>query len=577
MLALGFESVRLGWNRFLPRAKHDGLIFAGLYFFASALYLVETRNLPHRALPVADALYYVQVASNLSWENWGEVAGFSLSRLYVLYLAAVFHVAGGVAEVLGRSIRPLDFVAFSHALACALAVGITVWIAGRLSRASGIIAGVILLGFGPLYFFQGVAVPVALAAALGAVGVALFAFSCQVPRAGYLAVSAICLGLAVDLRPHFLFLVPVLAIALLTRRSVAALKARVGRAGTFLAISLFPTVLISLVFSLSSPADRTPIRSSAGLNLYIGNHRGATGLYRELPEINNQPQYFQESSKRYAEAETGRSLEASEVNVFWAKKALAFYTSEPYEALKLLGKKIQHLFSYKEFPLNYDYAVQRHYSKILQFLVINFGIILPLAVCYLVVGGQSAFERAIGLWFAAYAATLLILFVASDHRVPLIGATAVLAAAMLVKIGRDVRSRAHRDLLLAGVGIIGVGWFGMSDRTEWSHHLTYHQMGEMALTAGNEEMAMEAFRAAVQEEPAFFPSIEMLARIRFQRREYREAARWYQRASGLRPSHRRYWEGLAASMHCSGDPDGALRITRAVPDLDSSWILRLDC
>jgi tetratricopeptide (TPR) repeat protein len=447
-----------------------------------------------------------------------------------------------------------------NAVYASLSVGLAVWFAEQYSRGAGIITGVLLLGFGPFYFFQGVSVPIIPATLLGTVAMVLYAYHAKAAKIRYLIISAIVLGLALDLRPHFMILIPAVPLQIVIRDKTNNIKRRIYTAVSYIVLALLPVALLTFIMPVAEGDASVPVRSSVGFNLFVGNHCGAPGTYCKIAGTNNEPGYFLESSKKMAESISKTELTDEQVNTFWAKNAVYFYIKKPLEGIKLIAHKVQHLISYKEFPINYDYDVHRQFSKTLKLLVFNFGLLMPLAIIGLIFSVKDEMLARCKLWFVAYSVSMLIFFVASDHRLPLVIPAAILASLGIITIYNSIMECLYRRFAVIMVVLLVLIMISMTDPIDWSHQQTYQQIGEMSLKNNRLDLALEAFQMALDEEPDYLPALAMLGWLDLKSGDYMKSSNYFAQAVMLAPENIKYRQLLSLSLYKSGDPDSAVKV-----------------
>jgi tetratricopeptide (TPR) repeat protein len=548
---------------FLKTRKSDPIIFAFLGFFVSVIYLIETSDFPHRTIQVADAFYYAQAAKNFFSNTAATWSSFSLSKFYLIYLALIYELTKILSTIFGR-LAPIEIVCYLNAVYASLSVGLAVWFAGQYSRVAGMITGVLLLGFGPFYFFQGVNVPIIPATFLGAVAMVLYAYHAKAAKIRYLIISAIVLGLALDFRPHFMIIIPAVALQIVIRDKTNNVKRRIYTAVSYIVLALLPVALLTFVMPVAEGDASVPVRSSVGFNLFVGNHYGASGTYCKIAGINNEPGYFLESSKKMAESIAQTKLTDEQVNTFWARNAIYFYIKKPIEGIKLIAHKVQHLISYKEFPINYDYGVHRQFSKTLKLLVFNFGLLMPLAIIGLIFNAKDETLTRCKLWFVAYSASMLIFFVASDHRLPLVIPAAILASLGIITIYNSIMEGQYRRFGVIMVVLLVFILISISDSVGWSHQQTYQQLGEMSLDNNRLDLALEAFQMALNEEPDYLPALRMLGWLNFKSGDYMKSSAYFAKAVSLAPENIKYRQLLSLSLYKLGDLDSAANVIEPI-------------
>src|SRR5207247_1525324 len=118
---------------------------------------------------------------------------------------------------------------------------------------------------------------------------------------------------------------------------------------------------------------------SGGINLYIGNHPGATGAYDE-PWADRDAQFaarhteLEEASIRMASTLAGRDLTPEQASGLWAGKALAFVSGHPGEAAKLTLRKALLLLNAQEIPNHLNFSFLRRHAPALWSMPVGLGV-----------------------------------------------------------------------------------------------------------------------------------------------------------------------------------------------------------
>ena len=89
------------------------------------------------------------------------------------------------------------------------------------------------------------------------------------------------------------------------------------------------------------------------------------------------PLYEQEDFKKEAEKRSGKMLSPSEASRYWVKESIEYLQNNPFANLKLTGKKLLMFLNSYEIQDNHNFYFHQRYSKILQLLPINFGVVAP--------------------------------------------------------------------------------------------------------------------------------------------------------------------------------------------------------
>lgn len=264
-------------------------------------------------------------------------------------------------------------------------------------------------------------------------------------RFRYVIASSLFLGLSTSTRPTALVLAVALAGALVVSEGLRALRPAAvlvaGPALILLGIALRNGVLAGRV----DPAVMDP-----GAVFYLGNNTSSRGTVVDSPllkqmeaDVAGQPDYVHVLYKRFPAAALGHPVSASEANRYWSGKAFAFLRRHPGEALRLAGEKLGLLVraweppdSISAFELERDLRAAR--VPLVPFsLLVSLGVVglwterrrvadfLPLLVCG-----------------AACAASVLLFYVNTRMRAPLVPFAAFFACAALDALRGSIGRRA---------------------------------------------------------------------------------------------------------------------------------------
>jgi tetratricopeptide (TPR) repeat protein len=200
--------------------------------------------------------------------------------------------------------------------------------------------------------------------------------------------------------------------------------------------------------------------SQLGMNLYLGNHPGASGLYQPLDPshgVETEPRGIREMAERAV----GRPLSPREVSDYWTGQALHYMRSQPLDWLRLMLRKLLLFLSAVELVDAEDQYLTAEHSIVLRATGAfgHFGVLAPLAV----LGTFVTWPRRREVWWihaaiAAYAASVLIFYVVTRYRYPLVPFLALLAGAGLAGARQWFVSRSRREVALCAVLVMGLGF-----------------------------------------------------------------------------------------------------------------------
>ncbi len=145
----------------------------------------------------------------------------------------------------------------------------------------------------------------------------------------YLLINGLLLGITALFRGSILLFFPaaVYWIYLESReRNLQMFFKRAVFFSTGILIAMLPITLNNYL------AEKVPVllTTNYGINLYIGNHKDATGIYKIPEDIDLS---IDPTGKNYAEKISHKKMNDSEVSRFWEDKAIEYITSNPGETL----------------------------------------------------------------------------------------------------------------------------------------------------------------------------------------------------------------------------------------------------
>ncbi|HET9887146.1 MAG TPA: tetratricopeptide repeat protein, partial [bacterium] len=172
--------------------------------------------------------------------------------------------------------------------------------------------------------------------------------------------------------------------------------------------------------------------------------------------------------QREAEQALGRELSLGEAAKYHERRTIEWIRAHPDDARRITAKKLELLASAREIDDNMSFTLGRNRSAILSWMPWPWAIVMiPAAV-----GTAAALRRRDAaalrmrtlVWFSfAVAATLLVFFVTSRYRLPLIVAAAVLAGFGIERFIRAVRTPQWIDVALFAIVAAISAWATLRD------------------------------------------------------------------------------------------------------------------
>lgn len=504
------------------------------------LYLYELRGSEFFTVLIGDARQYDAWAQRIAAGQWLTPDVFYQSPLYPYLLAVIYRVAGHA--LLGLRV----IQAISSATACVLLAN-----AGErlFDKRTGMAAGLILAAYAPAIFVDGLLQKSSLDLLL--VTGLLYALATSAERRRWLplVLAGIAAGLLSINRENSRVLIPIVAIWLVLQRW--------GRGAILFLIAAAAAVLPFALLNYRPGGEVFLSTSQAGPNFYIGNHRGASGLYESLLPGRGNAQYERDDARDLAERAEGRPLSPGEVSRYWTTRAVADIRQDFPGWLRLVGRKLLLSANAAEAPDTESLSAYAEQSVVLRGLRwMNFGVLLPLAV----LGMWLERARWRELWLLhAIALTLFLtmaaFFVFARYRLPAVPALALFAA---VPLGRLSISRATiatwRLGLVFAVLAGAVAWVPINVGGEE----TYLNVGNQLVADGRPAQAIPLLERSVKTHPTDAADAFALA-VAFDRTGNKTGAlQQFQRAAALDANDSRVQVSLALALKDVGNATEAL-------------------
>jgi tetratricopeptide (TPR) repeat protein len=587
--AAASQAARLAWRR-LPLA---------LALALRLCYLAALRHTPGFTQPAVDAGYHDAWARGLALGDWhhSEVHDVAAMRTapcfrppgYPFFLALVYRLCGTdpLAPRLAQMALGLVSLLLLGDFARRAWGARVAWLAQLLAGSYwGLIYFEGELLEPPLLVFAATACLAALLRAAGAVR--------RHAASGWAVLAGLALGLHAITRPNVLLAAPALAAWLFfvrlraagggrPRRALPALAAVAAlTAGTMMAI--LPVTWRNWRVG----GEAVPISSNGGINLYIGNHDGADGLFvgttAEFGDFGTSSLY--EDIVAALSRREGRRLGYREVDRYFAARAWEWMRRHPGRTLKLAGRKLLHLLNARETGHNRAIHFDRRRLPVIRHLPGNWGLLLTLCAA---AGGMTlasaagrrreAAEPGTGegrglrrtaavltlLFCGCYGISFLPFFITGQYRMPLVPWLCLGAAVALERAWEALRARDWRPLA-AGLAaaapaalLSGVNWLDFQPNlAKW-----HFDNGAAWEARGNVARAVEEYHAAIAAGGQTGNAWYNLGRLLAAAGRLPEAAEAYRQAlrAGL-PQEARAWNNLGNTLLRLGQAEEAAAALR---------------
>ena len=470
---------------------------------------------------------YDRWATRIVEQGWMGKEVFYQDPLYPYFLAVLYKTVG----------RDFFWIYTVQAFLGGCTALLLVLLGNKIfSRMAGILAGLLFAFYAPAIYFDGLLLKVTLSAFLFTLAIYLF-LNKDLAEAGpgqYFA--GFFLGLACLTRANFLLIFPVVLIALLINPN-AVLRKRFAMMVLFLAGAM--TALGPVAARNYAVGNELVLTTAqAGQNFYIGHNPDANGTYIKLSFVRPDPLHEQDDFRKEAEKRSGRALSSSEVSRYWLNQSIEYIQTNPFADLKLTGKKLLLFLNNYEIPDNHNFYFHQRYSRILQVLPVNFGIVAPFFLLGLL--GMLFVKRTSVVFLSFvqifYITSVCIFYVFSRYRMPVLPLFCLTAGYGFFVLQSQLRMGQWRRLVVSFV-ILGLGW-GIAHHQvikpfDFSH--SYTDEGIAYETKDDEQGALTSYIQALEINPKYLRALDRLAKLQMKRKDYNEARATYKKILTIEP------------------------------------------
>jgi tetratricopeptide (TPR) repeat protein len=589
-------------------SKHDTTRESDLFWIAAILviafvlrlfYLVQIQSIPLFDHLAGDGRTYDEWAQRIAAGDWLGQGVFYQAPLYPYFL--------GVSQVIfGHDLWLIRFIQIIlGSVSCAV-----IYLVGEklFSRNAGIAAGLILAGYAPAVFFDGLIEKSILDLILLTVLIyLLLGLNGTRHWAKWLAAGAV-LGLLGLCRENALILVPVVALWIALGLSAQPFLIRAHWLLWFFAGLLLVLLPVGLR-NLTVGGEFKLTTSQFGPNFFIGNNPEADGSYGSVHRIIGEPQLEGNDAARLAERAFGRRLSSGEVSDYWLKKSWDYIRSEPTKWFQLLAKKWLMVWNAREVEDSDDFYIYRQWSWLLTLLgwINHFGVLAPLATA----GAWLTRNQWRRLWLLyamiiSFALSVAVFYVFARYRFPLVPLLVLFAGAALAELATLYRNRAWRSLL--GVfavllmsalivdwpiyGISGPGSVGYNNLSNAYYKqgrvneaisaalkaieltpdlgVAYYNLGNLYAGQGQFDLAKKYFEAAIRLDPNYAEVHSNFGQLIAERGDIETGIRYFRKAIELNPSISRAHLNLGVALAKQG------RLAEAIGPLQQAAQLKPD-
>jgi 4-amino-4-deoxy-L-arabinose transferase-like glycosyltransferase len=496
--------------------------------------LAQSRALPFLEHPMMDAALYDQWARAIaSGRSFGGNEPFYHSPGYAYFLGAMYRMVGP---------RPIPAILVQNVLGVGTIV-LTALLGRRLfGPGRGILAGVFVLGSAPFYFYEVKLLDATLSVFVATLAITLAVLPDQ-KRTAFLA--GVMGGLLGVIRANLL-VVPIWIVI------ISAIEAR-ARQRAWLTVGAYAagTLIVLLppfVHNLQRGA-LVPVATQGGFNFYLGNARGATGVFTDFPGTTGIIATQEAEADSLVKLDLGHVLPPGPESQYWFGRTLREIAADPGHWVRLLAKKAWLYGNRQEEEVNGSLELEKDRVWLLRAAAVPFNLLWILGV----LGGVLAFlghrrgdDRAWGrmaipaVLVAATFLTCILFFVLTRLRLPAVPVLAIFSAFALTETW-SIWRRGRRGVVLVGsLAVLGAAvltWrspLGVPRNPAWEASLVVE--GAKALAKkGDAARAAAMYRVASEIDPRSVAALLGEAEEAVQAGDVSRTIALYERARDVAP------------------------------------------
>ena len=487
------------------------------------LYLAEVADSPYFETLVLDAEEYDYLAEELSKGSW-RLDGKDTYVHGLLYPAAM-----ALLKIIGLGSMGVRVAqAFLGSLTCVLVYRI----GGRLFDAPvPLIAGLLAAGYWPFLYFGGELFATTLFIFLELLLVERLLRFGERPSMRQGAVAGLLLGLLVATRANAVLALPV-AVWWMYRHLRAA-PAR-ERLRCWLAFALLLALTYSPLALRNLTVQGGPVPFQGGWSFYMGTNPAADGT----PYVRQGLQWQRHELLPLRAGVT----EPSARGLFYLESGLRYIAAHPSDYLHLLYRKLRLFWNAFEIPVSGDLSYYREHSVLHRILVLNLGVVAPLALAGLLLGRRRDAPYAL-LWgfVLASVGTGMLFTVSARYRLPAAPFLIIAAAHAIWHAVHLVRARDGRGagVFLAVLAAAAVLAHTGVDEEQVDHVRSDLLLGYVHQRDRQHDRAEAAYMRGLEKTPDDADLLNGLGTVYESQGRDREAEAAYARAVDVAPDYAR--------------------------------------
>jgi 4-amino-4-deoxy-L-arabinose transferase-like glycosyltransferase len=335
-------------------------VIAAVALLVRVVYFIEYMLSPLAGFFGPDDLYYLAWAGHILKGDWLGSQVFEQGPLYPYLMAVVFAIVGPRGEV-------LIVLQLLSGMVVALAVYDCGW---RLfDRPTGIVAGLVAAGYGPLVFYECMLMKSFLSPLLTMMALVAALRYGESRRIGQLAAAGLAVGLACLIQEfHILLLGPLALWIWLTDRSPRPSQSLRACHTGVLAAAVLMCILPCTIRNRVVAGEWVLVTAGGGEAFYIAQGPQARGFYNPPDFVLAATGQEHEDFRAEARRRTGQELSRSESSRYWLREGLKAMAEDPGRTVKLTLAKAAILLNDYDVPDSQSFVATRHFVPALVIL-----------------------------------------------------------------------------------------------------------------------------------------------------------------------------------------------------------------
>ena len=547
----------------LPSARRMVLGVFLLAFLMRGIYLLDSGDNPTFLTPIVDAQTYDGLARTLAGGRPITRDFFWQPLFYPMFLALLYKLSN----------FSLLWVKIIQAVLGSVTAVLTYRLGAKIfGSRTGLLAGVMTAVYMPLVFFETELLATGWAAFWMVTMVLALLRVKEEPRPWPCFIFGLIGAFAIITRPVFLFFFGEACawlVIIWIRGHLGATQLMQGIVSLAFGFLLVAGPVWMLSQRVTGRGRIMPY--SGGINFYIGNNPDYNKTITIRPGLGWR-QLTATPARQGIEDDRG-------MEKFFRSKTIDYILSEPVSFFKGLVYKTAQFFNSREMPRNTDIYLFRKWSRLLDLFLwkvggfgFPFGALLPLALLGLVYSWRQL-PGPMWLCLLFYPAAVILVFVTSRYRMPLVPVMIVLAAAGLVGIWDIKQKQQWKRLVVAGAIVLAGGVISSATGPFYEERLNYEAelyfgLGSTLDGWGRVEQAKTVYSKAIYLREDYAEAHYNLANILKSQGRLEEAINHYRQSVQGEPNSVEIRNNFGAALQMQGKVDQAVEQWEKVLELD---------